>query len=296
MTYIEQAFYKANTFTTDKPESFKVFRSEGTSDYVYKKISDSLNKCFSFWSNYLKTPVPLIVLYSNEKSYGWLKDQLDLYNFGDAMPKEERIKQVGDVGVTGGGGTTHIHGEDALFFWQVVGSKGSYTRTGELKTPPHLFAHAVQGLISQQNDVKVTDLPPWFVEGQSDYAALLCISDNFNSFSFHRNNFIRDCYVPGQESKSLLRGYDKDDWYSSLSNCSIPFEGIPLIDEYYSGFFCYERLIYLIGIDGVKELFDRSVGGENFDDVLYDLLGMSKDNFLLEMSYILEDLSDSIMV
>lgn len=288
MSSIKEAYEKSSIFLKEKDISYSIYRSEGTSDNVFKKIEESLNKCFLFWNNYINKDIGLIVLYSDEKSYNWLNDRLVEYSFQDAMPKKDRIDSIGDFGLTGGGGVVLVDSLETLFFWQVVGSKSNYQRTGEIKTPPHLFAHAVQGLISSHSNRKFTDLPPWFIEGQSDYSALLCISNSFEEFSSHRNNFIKDCYVPGANSKLKLKNFSSADWFKSLNNCSIPFEGIPLIDEYYSGFFCYEQLILLIGMDKIKELFVRSLSGENFDDVFYELSQVGIEDFLIDMSKILE--------
>lgn len=294
MNYIEQAYNESNFFIDKKDISYIIYRPENTSNFVSNKIEDSLKKCFLFWNNYIEKDIDLIVLYSDERSYDWLYDKLKDHHFQDAMPKKDRIDSIGDVGLTGGGGMVLIDDKEKLFFWQVVGSKSTYSRTGEIKTPPHLFAHAVQSLISSRSNKKVTDLPPWFVEGQSDYSALLCISDSFNEFNHHRNNFIKDCYVPGLKSKLMLKNFSSSDWFRSLNNCSVPFEGIPLVDEYYSGFFCYEQLILLLGMSKIKDLFTRSLSGENFDDVFYELSQISIEDFLIDMSKIIEKESKKI--
>lgn len=293
MSQVKEAYLKSNIFLQHKDISYIIHKPDIASPYISKRIEDSLNKCFLFWNNYIKKDIDLIVLYSDERSYDWLNKKLTEYNFQDAMPKQDRINLVGDIGLTGGGGCVLVDQKEKLFFWQVVGTKSTYDKTGEVKTPPHLFAHAVQSFISKESNRKVTDLPPWFIEGQSDYSALLCISNNFEEFVFHRNNFIKDCYVPG--IKTRLKNFTSKDWFDSLYNCSIPFEGIPLVDEYYSGFFCYESLILLIGMEKIKELFERSLFGEKFSDVFYELAGISMKDFLIEMSKSIEQYSKLII-
>lgn len=294
MKYIENSFNLAKTFQDSLKNHCSIFYPEGMNLEIIEKVNENISKSYSFWSDYLDIDLPLIVLLSNEKNYPWLKDNLKKFNFIDAMPKQDRIDSVGNVGVTGGGGAINLEGQDALFFWQVVGTESKYNITGEVKTPPHLFAHSVQTYFSSLKNVKITDLPPWFIEGQSDYSALLCISNTFYEFLIHRNNFVRDCYVPG-ENRKRLKTMGQYEWYDSLKNGKIPFEGVPLIDEYYSGFFCYEQLINLIGIKNIKVLFNRAINGEDFASVFKDISSVDLDVFLKNVSLIIAEASKDIL-
>lgn len=285
-------------FNNQSEITFSIECHESCNDYVKNKTVEFLTKCSKFWNNYLDYQIPLSIVYSTELSYDWLKDKLKENDFIDAMPTQDRINQVGDSNHTGGGGFIYKDEMPVLFFWQVVGTKSDFIKTGSLKTPPHLFAHAVQHYIGNQNgDPSLSKIPAWLIEGQSDYAALMCISENFENFIGHRENFIKDSYVPyGDATRKKIKQWEKEDWFYSLLNSPIDFAGIPLIEEYYSGFFTYELMLSLIGSEKIKYLYLECCKGKEFKDTFEAISGIKLYDFYVEAAEILANQCKNIVV
>jgi hypothetical protein len=289
------AYNEAISFIQDKGLDVSIISHESVPDHVTDKIKKSIPPSFNFWSNLLKEEMSLIVISSTEKSYDWLRERLIEHDFLPAMPKKDRINTVGNVGVTGGGGTIIKNNKNTLFFWQVVGTKSKFDGTGELKTPPHLFAHAAQGYIFNTETLSMTDLPQWFIEGQSDYSALCSISNNFEDFVRHREQFYTVAFVPGIDTRKRLSLLDSDGWYKSLSEAQIPFDGIPVIDEYYSGFFCYEKLLNMVGFAGIKNITNKVIDGQDFNSAFYQETKKTVSEFHKIISVDLANLSRQIV-
>ena len=285
-------------FNNKSAIDFSMESHDSCNEYVKGKTIEFLTKCSKFWHNYLDYDIPLLVIYSTELSYDWLKNKLIENDFVDAMPSDDRISQVGDSNHTGGGGYIYKDKVPTLFFWQVVGTNSEFIKTGSLKTPPHLFAHAVQHYIGYKNgDPSLSKIPAWLIEGQSDYAALMCISDNFDDFIFHRENFIKDAYVPhGDTIRRKIKKWNSEDWFKSLSDSPIDFAGIPLVEEYYSGFFAYELILSLIGSDKVKHIYLECCRGKDFKEVFEATSGVKLDRFYTDASEILASVCKNIRV
>jgi len=294
--YIKEAYDEAKKFVQNKNIEVSVLSDDYFNEEILSKIKSSIYPASNFWANLFKKDLKLIVVCSTEKSYEWLRERLEEHNFLSAMPDEDRISAVGDVGVTGGGGLIEKDGEETLFLWQVVGTKSTFSNTGEIKTPAHLFAHAAQGYIFNTKTLKMTDLPPWIIEGQSDYSALYSISKDFEEFLEHRKNFAKIGFVPGQNTREIFSKRDDIGWFKSLSEAPIPFEGIPIVDEYYSGFFCYEKLLSLIGFEKIKEMLYKVIDGQEFNAAFQESTNKHITDFYRDMSFELEALSKRILV
>jgi hypothetical protein len=263
--------------------------------HISKSIK-ALDGSVRFWSNYYNFDSPIEFVCVDENGKDFLFNELKRLNFLDAMPKGDRWGSHTKDTLFGSGGYSMIDDKIALLYWQVSGTKNDFSRTGEIKTPPHLFTHAVQSIVMSQAGYSVTDLPGWFVEGQSDFIGLMSISKNFEEYWNHRSLFFATAYVPGGDDvRRKLKKYSKEDWKMSLYNSPEKFAGIPLVDEYYSGLLAYEALFYL-SKGHEFEMNKKLLNGESFYKLVSQYSGLNKESFCEYSSKLLLELGATINV
>jgi hypothetical protein len=265
--------------------------------YHITKSVDSLTTSMKIWSNYYKTEVPLVFISVDENGKEFLYDQLDSFNFLDAMPSDEKWDEHSKNGILGSGGTTVIGGKVNLLYWQILGSENPFTGTGNLKTGPHLFTHAIQSALYSEVSVSQTDLPAWFVEGQADFLGLISNSKSFEDYWNHRIDFFRTGFVPGGDiTRKKLKSYSEKDWELCIYNSPEKFEGIPLVDEYYSGLMAYELLIYMLKEADIMDLYNEFPNTKDFYKIMEDMAHTSKLDFSKAVAPLLFDLGSRINV
>lgn len=263
-----------------------------------QKSTQHISTVYKFWSGVVSETMPIFFISVDEHGKEFLRSQLSDLNFIDAMPSDKQWDESTDDTIFGSGGYSFVDGSMVLIYWQVAGSKNSFTGTGTLKTAPHLFTHSVQSAMFVNSSRIVTDLPGWFVEGQADFVGLLAISKSFEDYVLHRSNFFKVAYIPGitGDNKKKIKSYTQDDWYNSLYNSPQKFAGIKLVDEYYSGLLAYEFLLSKIGNEPMLNLYQDFLDGESFYVALEKYSGYSKNVFCLEASKELANLSRLIVV
>lgn len=265
--------------------------------YQIKQSVESLTNAMKVWSHFYKTEVPLVFVSVDENGRQFLYEQLESLNFLDAMPKDDKWNESVAHTIFGSGGATLVDGKLTLLYWQVLGSKNSFTGTGNLKTGPHLFTHAIQGALYANHEVSQTDLPAWFVEGQADFLGLISNSNSFEEYWKHRIDFFRTAFVPGgDESRLKLANYSIEDWEQSLLNSPEKFDGIPLIDEYYTGLLAYEYLIYILGAKDVMDLYEEFIHADSLYYLIEKYCNITKNELANTLAPMLYDLGKSIYV
>jgi hypothetical protein len=262
--------------------------------HVQKSLA-ALDGAVRFWSNHYSFESPIEFICVDESGKDFLFSELKRLNFLDAMPKDDKWNNDTKHTLFGSGGSSIVNGKTVLLYWQVSGTSNNFSGTGELKTPPHLFTHAAQSVIMSEAGYTITDLPGWFVEGQSDFIGLMSISETFEDYWKHRSNFFRTAYVPGgQSSREKMLRYSKEDWEKSLYDSPEKFAGIPLVDEYYSGLLAYEVLLYLAKRDNIKNINKVLLNGKDFYDMVLDHSGLDKRSFCKYSSELLAELAAEI--
>lgn len=272
-----------NFITNNKDEEFIDFN---------KKTINNLKNNIAFWSQYWLPDKDVIVLHGDENDLEWMRNQLTELNMVDGL----NMRQITSRSNGGGGGIAGVD-RNIPVFWQIIGSDVSASdlnNVGMAKLSGHLYAHIAQpGFLNSLSDqyIKYTDLPAWYVEGQSDYHTLCLLNDNFIA---NRKNFLTTAYVP-EGYRQKIKNNSKDDWFSILSN-DTNFEGIPVTYEYWSGFIVYEYLIDKFGIDLVMSVQKDFVKTLNFRESMNNVFGLNYKDFYTEMSTILYDAAKDIVI
>lgn len=255
-------------------------------------IIANLKKNISFWSNYWIPKDKVTVLHGNENDFEWMQSLLTKHNMVDGF----NMKTINSFSNCGGGGIT---GEklDTALFWQIIGSdipSSELKRVGLGKLTGHLYAHIVQpGILNSfsNSPIKITSMPAWYIEGQSDYHTL-CMLDG--DFIENRKIFLNTAYVP-DGYKEKIKQASQDDWYNILLNDS-NFEGIPVTYEYWSGFLVYENLVNTFGIDKVVGLIKDFTQTMDFRESMKNILDINYKDFYLDMSNVLYDNAKQVMI
>jgi hypothetical protein len=239
------------------------------------------------------------VVFSDEKSYDWLYETFNTLNIIDALPLRSSI----DNKNFRGGGLNDFN-NNILIVWQIIGSdvsKNEMLMTGNIKLFGHLFTHAVQTKIlenfknyldfeiNKNSLIKITDYPCWFIEGQSDYHTLKLLDGDFNE---HRNNYLTSAYVPvGWREK--IKSFNTEEWKNLLIK-DYPFEGIPITHQYWSGFFIYEYLIKLHGIDLIMKVMLDFPKTMDFNKSMEKILKINIESFYDTISVMLFNLAKMV--
>lgn len=242
---------------------------------------NNLKNNISFWNNYWTPENDVLILHGDENDYEWMLSELDKLNMSDGL----KNRNVDNYSNGGGGG---IAKNNTPLFWQIIGSSNTIkdlSSVGLAKLSGHLYAHIAQpGFLNQSSNeyIKYTDMPCWFIEGQSDYYAIALLKDNFID---NRNLFIKNAYVPdGYRYK--IKSLNVEGWHDILSNDG-NFEGPPVTYEYWAGFLIYEFLILQFGIDKVMELMLDFVVTKNFRVSLKNIINIDYDQFYYNMAEML---------
>lgn len=283
-------------------------RSENVKEENIVKSLSNMNNIIKFWSKDYKYDTPVVIVAADENGYEFLKEQLTSLMFADAIPSPERW-EINKRGIFGSGGYSIIDDKKVLLYWQVINSKAPFEHTGDYKTAPHLFTHAVQGVLTGQKFnlpgtfSLLTDFPGWFVEGQADFAALMAISENFDEYMHHRSNYFKYAFIPAQQndrgentSRMILKEKTEEGWTNSLKNSPLKFKGIPLSDEYYTGLLAYEEMMYHINHEEMMVFCERFTKGENFDDLFKEFIGINLQNFYEKLGKELFELAKGIYI
>lgn len=305
---IEKAYNNSSFFKTLEPNyEIELRHSPGLDLAKTQKSIDNLKNIAKFWSKDYKYDCPIVVVSTDETGRDFLKEQLDLLLFSDAMPSQERF-DLNSKGIFGSGGYSIINGQTVLLYWQVVNSKVPFEHTGDFKMGPHLFTHAVQGVLTGEKfsvpEFKslLTDLPGWYVEGQADFAALMSISNTFEEYLHHRSNYFKYAFVPvtpndkHDTTRVKLKNRSEEEWANSLKFSPLKFAGIPLFDEYYTGLLAYEEMMFHLDHEEMMVFVERFVKGEKFSDLFKYFIGMTTDNFYDKLGKELKELAKEIHV
>lgn len=285
--------YENSSFFKNFEPNFKIDlrTSENLDLEKTQKSVDNLNNIIKFWSKDYNYENDIVIVATDETGYDFLEEQLRLLQFSDALPSKERFA-LNSKGIFGSGGYSIIDEKEVLLYWQVTNSKVPFEHTGDFKMGPHLFTHAVQGVLTGQRfnvpgaKSLLTDFPGWYVEGQADFAALASISNNFEEYLLHRSNYFKYAFVPirptdpkEENSRIELKQRSESEWSNSLRLSPLKFAGIPLFDEYYTGLLAYEEMMCKLNHQEMMVFAERFVKGERFDDLFYHFIGLKLDNF-----------------
>jgi hypothetical protein len=275
----------------DPTYSINVIKQDGINELMCNNFTNTLSGAIKFWSTDYKYESPIAIISCDENGYEWLYEQMKFFKFQNAMPSKEKWAYSYGKGIFGSGGFTEVDGKTVLLYWQCIGSSLDSFNTGELKTAPHLFTHSVQAVVATKSDGILTDLPGWFIEGQADYAAIRSLSKTYEDYKNLRSDFFKYAYIPDGDKRKIMKYWGIDEWKSSLVNSPSKFEGIPLIDEYYTGLLAYERMMEKLTHSEMMEFYNKSIQGENFNDVFKIYMGMSPDKFYEDVAKSLVPLS-----
>lgn len=259
-----------------------IFKTNSECDHNIKDYTiNNLKNNIAFWNTYWIPENDVLILHGNENDYDWMLKELDKLNMSDGL----KNRTVDNFSNGGGGG---IAKDNTPVFWQIIGSSNTIkdlSSVGLAKLSGHLYAHIAQpGFLNQNSNeyIKYTDMPCWFIEGQSDYYAITLLKDNFIN---NRDLFIKNAYVPdGYRSK--IKSLDVEGWHKVLSNDG-NFEGPPVTYEYWAGFLIYEFLILQFGIDKVMGLMLDFVETKNFRVSLKNVIDIDYDQFYYNMAEML---------
>ena len=260
----------------------------------FLKIKNSLSEISKYWYNEIKHIDCIYFLYSDENSLPWLEQKMKKLNFYDAFPTQERISQIKIQGTTGGGGISWVNEKLNLIFWQIVNSKSEIKNTGEIKTAPHLYSHSVQSYLANINGYKSTNFPAWFIEGQSDFSSLVSISNTSKEYIQNRINFFKTAYIPGEQTRNEIKLWKTNDWAKNLKSSPMPFDGIPLIYEYYTGLLLYEKMMSKIGHFEIMNIFYETCKNSNFYNNFTEKMNIKIEDFYLDCAQELAELSKNI--
>ncbi len=259
-----------------------LFKSNSEIDSLIKNYTiNNLKNNLAFWNNYWIPSTDIIILHGNENDYDWMLSELESLSMSDGLKN-----RIIDKYSNGGGGG--IAKNNTPVFWQLIGSSNTYTdlqSVGMSKLAGHLYSHIAQpGFLNNKSTeyIKYTDMPCWFIEGQSDYHSVALLETNFIS---NRKTFITNAYVPdGYRSK--IKSMSSNEWLEIIYKDG-NFEGPPVTYEYWSGFLMYEYLIINFGLSKIMELMENFVLTKNFRKSMLDCLGINFEKFYLEMAEML---------
>ncbi len=261
-------------------------------DDFKKDIINNLKKNIAFWYEYWIPQKEILVLHGNEHDLDWMKKELSQLNMVDGL----NMKTINSYTNAGGGGLAGINGDTPLF-WQIIGSSipsQELKSVGFQKLTGHLYAHIAQpGFLKSKatKDVKTTDMPAWYIEGQSDYHTVCLLNGDFSN---NRDKFLTTAYVPdGYREK--IKSFSKEDWYNNLLNDS-GFEGVPVTYEYWSGFLIYEYLVNNFGVKNVMNILVDFVETVDFRHSMKNILGINYKDFYKEMSDILYENAKHVVI
>jgi hypothetical protein len=295
MISTEKAYNNGSFFESFNSEySVNLIKQDGINDDKCSDFINTLSGVVKFWSGDYKYESPIAVISCDENGYDWLYEQLKSFSFQAAMPSKEKWAYNYGKSIFGSGGFSEINGKTVLLYWQCIGSTVGNLNTGELKTPPHLFTHSVQTVITKGTGGILTDLPGWFIEGQADYAAIRSLSKTHEDYSRLRSDFFKYAYIPDGDKRYIMSKWGVDDWTSSLVNSPSKFEGIPLVDEYYTGLLAYEKMMGKITHQEMMEFYNKVIHGEDFDELFKKYMGIDPYNFYKDVAGELSQLSKFI--
>ena len=269
------------------------FITNNNDDLEFKTdVINNLKKNIAFWSQYWTPEKEIMLFHGNENDLEWMKDKLTTLNMVDGL----NMKNINSYSNVGGGG---IVGEklDVPLFWQIIGSEipdFELKNVGLAKLSGHLYAHIAQpGLLNSvaNNHVKITSMPSWYVEGQSDYHTVCLLGDDFIK---NREKFLTTAYVP-DGYKEKIKSASKDNWYKILLNDG-NFETIPVTYEYWSGFLVYENLVINFGVDKVIDLIIDFADTKDFRKSMGNILDLNYKDFYVEMSDLLYNSAKNVVI
>ena len=293
--------------------SIELRQSQNINNETTQKSLQSIDNIAKFWSKDYTYDTPIVIVSTDENGYDFLLDELKKLNFSDAMPNKKRFEH-NSRGIFGSGGYSIIEDKVVLLYWQVINSKVPFEHTGDLKNAPHLFTHSIQTVLAAQKfnnpgqSSFLTDFPGWYVEGQADFAALVSMSNTFEEYLNHRENYFKYAFVPqapgGEAPDGITKGSAKinlknksiEEWQNSLKHSPLKFAGIPLSDEYYTGLLAYEEMMYHLSHEEMMLLAERFVKGESFADVFNYFIGKDLNSFYDNLGQELFELAKTIHV
>ena len=257
----------------------------------------NLNNNIIFWNKIIDKDLKIICLCVNENEYDFLCSQMNKFNMKDAIPSDDNFKIKNDQILFGGGAAINLNEEDCLFFWQTIGSRLNFDKSnvGILKTPGHLYAHAVQGYVYNRLGINSTDFPGWIIEGQSDYYPIKLLSSSDLDYEVNRETFKTIAFVP-PGTREIIKKWNEKEWFDVLQKDTGPFDGIKLTSQYYSGFFMYEFLVKNFGDEVIFEVMKDFADSKNFKEVFEYNLKLKLNDFYKNMSKELAKNSSEIRV
>lgn len=231
-------------------------------------ILNNIEKVHGHFSNIFNFNSKLIIVASTEKDKEWFKEILKKYNVGaeSIRPDHEWNKDVWC------GAGTFLEERDCLFFWVLLGTETKESSVNILKTPIHVYIHAMQSCWSSNSLINFENLPHWYIEGQADYYALTNMDKDYEQ---GMSDIIQNCYIPMPEHRKNIKKFNKDQWYGLISkNRDIR----KMSYEYWYGPIMYDLLINQYpDIDPLQLL--KNIGKDGFESAFNKLYRITLDEF-----------------